>query len=141
MARVLVIDDEPDVLLLCRVNLEHAGHEVLEAEDAATGLAILSAPHVDVVVLDVMLPARDGFDVLSELSATRPELPVVVLTAKAQWEDRVKGWRAGAADYIVKPFSPVDLAEAVDRALHESGSERAERREAELRKLLGSTGD
>ncbi len=67
MVRVLVIDDEPDVLLLCRVNLRHDGHEVLEAPDGATGLAMAAESPPDVVVLDLMLPAMDGYEVLAAL--------------------------------------------------------------------------
>src|SRR4051794_25227903 len=117
--RVLVVDDEPDVLLLCRVNLEIAGHEVMEASngDRAVELALREAP--DVVVLDVMLPRRDGLTVLADLAAherTR-DTPVILLTAKTQVEDRLAGWRAGCAEYLTKPFSPGDLTEAVGRVV------------------------
>jgi len=108
MARVLVIDDEPDVLLLCRVNLERAGHEVLEAPDGERGMALARSERPDMIVLDVMLPRIDGFEVLEtfrELEETR-NVPVVMLTAKAQHEDQVRGWSSGASGYVTKPFSP-----------------------------------
>ena len=70
MARVLVIDDEPDVLMLCRVNLEHAGHEVLMAETGEVGMELARTEHPDVIVLDLMMPMMDGFDVLQELRST-----------------------------------------------------------------------
>jgi two-component system response regulator RpaA len=135
--RVLVVDDEPDVLLLCRVNLEIAGHEVMEASngDRAVELALREAP--DVVVLDVMLPRRDGLTVLSDLAAderTR-DTPVILLTAKTQVEDRLAGWRAGCAEYLTKPFSPGDLTEAIGRVVDESITQRAGRRDAELERL------
>src|SRR4249920_4269731 len=94
MARILVVDDEPDVLLLFRVNLQHAGHDVLEASDGEQGLAVAMAEAPDAIVLDLMLPLMDGYGVLEHLLAderTR-DIPVLVLTAKAQREDRVRCW-------------------------------------------------
>ncbi len=137
MARVLVIDDELDVLLLCRVNLEHAGHDVLEAHDGELGLELARTERPDAIVLDVMLPRRDGFDVLADLVSEHPDTPVLLLTAKTLWEDQIRGWRAGAADYITKPFSPANLTEAVERALTEVPESRARRTAEALRKLLG----
>src|SRR5437870_2769837 len=95
MARVLVIDDEADVRLLCRINLEHAGHEVSEAANAEMGLRIAHEVGPDVVVLDVMLPLRDGISVLEALVAGRPSIPVLLLTVKSHPEDRFRGWEAG----------------------------------------------
>ena len=139
--RILVIDDEPDVLLLCRVNLEIAGHEVLEAGNGERGLALAVGERPDVIVLDVMLPAKDGLTVLGELSADErtSEIPVVLLTAMTQVEDRLAGWRAGCTDYITKPFSPVDLAETIQQIHEMSVEERARHRDLALSKL-GQTG-
>ena len=103
--RVLVIDDEPDVLLLCRVNFEFAGHEVLETSDAEGAVAMAASEQPDLIVLDVMLPVLDGLSILEQLGE-RPEtkeVPVVLLTAKTQEDDKLKGWRAGAAEYVTKP--------------------------------------
>jgi DNA-binding response OmpR family regulator len=138
LARVLVIDDEPDVLIVCRMNLEHAGHEVHVAESAEIGLAIAREVRPDIVVLDVMMPVRDGFDVLVTLLAEQPSLPVLFLTVKAFAEDRIRAWEAGAADYIIKPFSPAALTDAVARALEESPDQREQRRRAALETLLRS---
>ena len=142
MARVLVIDDEPDVLLLCRVNLEHAGHEVLEAPDAERGLELAREQRPDIIVLDLMLPRRDGYDVLRELESDEhmKEVPVLVLTAKARWEDQVRGWQAGACEYITKPFSPVALTEVLERVRAMSPEDRQARRAEALRDLLGDRG-
>jgi DNA-binding response OmpR family regulator len=128
--RVLVIDDEPDVLLLCRVNLHLAGHEVIEAANGAAGLRLASTLEPDVVVLDVMLPSVDGLTVLHELasSETTRHIPVIMLTAKTQLEDRRKAWRAGCVEYLTKPFSPIELVELVGRAGAMSSEERSERR-------------
>jgi DNA-binding response OmpR family regulator len=94
--------------------------------------------HPDIVVLDVMMPVRDGFDVLVTLLAEQPSLPVLFLTVKAFAEDRIRAWEAGAADYIVKPFSPSALTDAVARALEESPDQREQRRSAALETLLRS---
>ena len=135
--RVLVIDDEPDVLLLCRVNLEIAGHEVMEASNGERGLELATSADPDVIVLDVMLPTKDGLAVLADLGAderTRAT-PVILLTAKTQNEDRLAGWVAGCTEYLTKPFSPVALAETVDRVVAMSPEERARHRELALSRL------
>jgi DNA-binding response OmpR family regulator len=135
--RVLVIDDEPDVLLLCRVNFEIAGHEVLEAPDGERGLDLAFARDPDVIVLDVMLPLRDGLSVLGELQAddrTRAT-PVILLTAKTQTHDQRAGWEAGCSEYVTKPFSPVALAQTVNRVASTPPAERRVRRERELARL------
>jgi len=138
MARVLVIDDEPDVLLLCRVNLEHSGHEVLEALDAERGLELAFSQKPDIIVLDLMLPRRDGFEVLRELDAADRlmTMPVLVLSARARWEDRVRGWQAGASEYLTKPFSPIALTEMLERVNAMSPEDRQEHRAEALRTLL-----
>ena len=135
--RVLVIDDEPDVLLLCRVNLEIAGHEVLEASNGERGLELALSEEPDVIVLDVMLPAKDGLEVLGALLSdgrTRGT-PVILLTAKAQVEDRLAGWQAGCTEYVTKPFSPVALAQIVHRVAEMPLAERSARRDRELARL------
>ena len=135
--RILVIDDEPDVLLLCRVNLQFDGHEVLEASDGDTGFKKAVTEGPDLIVLDVMMPQRDGFSVLKELrevDETR-DIPVILLTARAQEDDQVRGWLAGAAEYVTKPFSPMDLTESVRKVLAMSPEERAARRSERLRRL------
>lgn len=137
--RVLVIDDEPDVLLLCKVNFEFAGHEVIEAPDGEQGMALAARERPDLIVLDVMLPNRDGISVLEELGTrfdTR-DTPVVLLTAKAQAEDRLRGWKAGACEYVTKPFSPITLTEIVQRVIEMSPEERLRRREQAVVDLTG----
>jgi DNA-binding response OmpR family regulator len=132
--RVLVIDDEPDVLLLCRVNFELAGHEVLEAPNGERGLELALREEPDVIVLDVMLPLRDGLSVLEDLLSnprTRGT-PVVLLSAKTQMQDRLAGWRAGCTEYVTKPFSPVALAELVEQVAEMGPAERRARRQHEL---------
>jgi DNA-binding response OmpR family regulator len=137
MARILVIDDEPDVLLLCRVNLQHAGHEVLEASDGERGLALALAELPDGIVLDLMLPQMDGYGVLSHLLADERarDIPVLVLTAKAQREDRVRCWEEGASEYMTKPFSPATLSAALTQLIEMTPAQREKRRSDVLGKL------
>jgi two-component system, OmpR family, phosphate regulon response regulator PhoB len=135
--RILVIDDEPDVLLLCRVNLEYEGHEVLEAGSGEEGLQLAVLHHPDLIVLDVMLPAKDGFSVLRRLRELdeMSEVPVIFLTAKAQDDDQIRGFLAGAAEYVTKPFSPLALNQAVNRIAAMSPAEREIRRNEQLARL------
>jgi DNA-binding response OmpR family regulator len=134
MVRVLVIDDEPDVLLLCRVNLRHAGHEVLEAGDGEQGIADALDSRPDVVVLDLMLPHIDGYDVLRTLRSDdrTSSLPVVILTAKTQQADRRRCLELGADAFITKPFTPDMLGDAVEELVSLSDEERAANRAAAL---------
>ena len=116
---MLVIDDEETIRLLCRVNLAVSGIEVLEAEDGSAGLEMARKEQPDLILLDVMMPGLDGWEVARRLSAdpaTR-EIPVVFLTARAGQEDRVLGEQAGAVGYVVKPFDPVSIATVVDLTL------------------------
>jgi DNA-binding response OmpR family regulator len=135
--RILVIDDEPDVLLLCRVNLEYEGHQVLEASSGEEGLRLAVAHRPDLIVLDVMLPEKDGFSVLRRLRELDriAEVPVIFLTAKAQDDDQIRGFLAGAAEYVTKPFSPLALNQAVSRIAAMSPAEREVRRTEQLARL------
>jgi two-component system alkaline phosphatase synthesis response regulator PhoP len=136
-ATILVVDDEPDVLLLCRVNLEFEGYEVLEAADGEAALASVRTQRPDAILLDVMMPKMDGWQVLEALKAD-PELqdiPVVMLTAKVQDQDQIRGWSQGAADYITKPFSPLALSQVLQDVLATDPEEEARRRRMILEKL------
>jgi two-component system, OmpR family, alkaline phosphatase synthesis response regulator PhoP len=135
--RVLVVDDEPDVLLLCRVNLEFEGYEVVEASDGEQAMQRLREQRFDVVLLDVMMPKMDGWQVLEAVKADDElkELPVVMLTAKVQDQDQIRGWSQGAADYITKPFSPLALSQVLQDVLATDPEEEERRRRMILEKL------
>lgn len=137
--RVLVVDDEPDVLLLCRVNFEFAGHEVIEAPDAEAGIRAAADAHPDIIVLDVMLPRKDGFAVLSTLQsdAATADIPVVMLSARTRGADQLRGYEAGADEYVTKPFSPTELAETVVRVAKMSHDERIQHRAEAVEALAG----
>lgn len=135
--RILVIDDEPDVLLLCRVNLEFAGHEVVDATDTYRGMELAAKQQPDIIVLDVMLPKRDGLSMLRELreNPKTEDIPVVLLTAKTQGADQFMGFQAGADEYVTKPFSPAVLTKTVETVFRMSSEERAASRERALAQL------
>jgi CheY-like chemotaxis protein len=134
---VLVVDDEPDVLLLCRVNLEFEGYEVIEAADGEQAMQQVQARRPDVVLLDVMMPKMDGWQVLAAIKADEAltDIPVVMLTAKVQDQDQIRGWSQGAADYITKPFSPLALSQVLQDVLETDPEEEARRRQMILEKL------
>ena len=142
MTRVLVIDDEPPIRLLCRVNLEAEGMEVLEASDGPTGLEMARNDEPDVILLDVMMPGLDGWQVAEELidGERTNAIPIVFLTARAEARDRARGLDLGGIDYVTKPFNPVELAPLVRELIVrvERGERDDLRREklAELRDLL-----
>jgi len=129
MTRVLVIDDEAPIRLLCRVNLEAEGMSVLEAGDGPSGLEAARAGNPDVILLDVMMPGLDGWGVAEALleDAGTAEIPIIFLTARAEFRDRARGLDIGGVDYITKPFNPVELAPLVRSLLERL--ERGERDE------------
>jgi CheY-like chemotaxis protein len=113
---VLLVEDEPSMRLLCRVNLELAGFAVIEAENGAEGLESARTPGIDLVLLDVMLPDIGGHEVARRL-AERPAPAVVFLSARASSDDLRIGYQVGAVDYITKPFDPLALSTRVSEIL------------------------
>jgi DNA-binding response OmpR family regulator len=140
--RTLIVDDEAPIRLLCKVNLEAEGIEVLEAGDGVTGLEVARAEKPDAILLDVMMPGLDGWNVAEELLAdeSTSAIPIIFLTARADLRDRVRGMDAGGLDYITKPFNPLELATVVRQVV--DAVERGEREQlrteriAELRALF-----
>ena len=110
--RILVVDDEPSIVELIRVNLEDAGYEVDEAADGAEALEKVRTRLYDLIVLDLMLPGVDGFEVCRQVRS-ESAVPIIMLTAKAEEIDRVLGLELGADDYIIKPFSPREFVARV----------------------------
>jgi CheY-like chemotaxis protein len=119
MGRVLVVDDEPDVLLLCRLNLQQRGHELLEASEGGRALELARERHPDLIVLDLMMPGINGYDVLEALQGddATSGIPVLVLTAKSLRADRERSHGLGASAFLTKPFMPSELCEMVDSLL------------------------
>ena len=115
--KILAVDDERHIVRLVQVNLERAGYEVVTAFDGKDALEKVASEQPDLVVLDVMMPYMDGFEVLQNLrknQSTR-DLPVIMLTAKAQDADVFRGWQSGVDCYLTKPFNPMELISFVKR--------------------------
>ena len=107
--RVLVVDDEQNIVDILRFNLEREGYEVITAEDGVQGLAMARSSDPDLILLDVMMPEMDGFQVCSELRKEDKLTPIIMLTAREEEADRVMGLELGADDYVSKPFSVREL--------------------------------
>jgi DNA-binding response OmpR family regulator len=142
--KILVVDDEAPIRLLCRVNLEAEGMTVLEAADGQTGLELAQREKPDAILLDVMMPGLDGWSVAERLLTDEAThgIPILFLTARADLRDRARGMDVGGVEYVTKPFNPLELAGLVSGVVEAVG--RGEREQlraekiAELRALFDS---
>jgi DNA-binding response OmpR family regulator len=114
--RILVVDDEQRMARFIRLNLEHDGFRVTEAYDGTQAMDRLRTSMPDLILLDVMLPDFDGFEVLKMVRSTSP-VPVIMVTAKSEEDERIRGLELGADDYVTKPFSPRELVSRVRAVL------------------------
>lgn len=121
MARILIIEDEPEMARGLRDNFEFDGHEVVAAADGEEGLKRALDPGIDLILLDIMLPKKSGLEVCRELRAARVRTPVIMLTARGQEIDKVLGLELGADDYMTKPFSVRELLARVKAVLRRAG--------------------
>ena len=117
MTRVLIIEDNADLAFGLRSNLEHEGYDVDIAAAGPAGLEIAKQQSVDLIILDVMLPQQDGFDVLRQLRTYDAATPVLMLTARGEEVDKVRGLRSGADDYVTKPFALMELLARIEALL------------------------
>jgi DNA-binding response OmpR family regulator len=115
--RILVVEDDPSIAIGLRINLESEGYEVHLAEDGERGLELARSIAPDLIVLDVMLPKRNGLEVLHELRSSGYLMPIIILSAKSAEMDKVAGLELGAEDYVAKPFSLAELLARVRGAL------------------------
>jgi two-component system alkaline phosphatase synthesis response regulator PhoP/two-component system response regulator VicR len=115
--KILAVDDEKHIVRLVQVNLERQGYEVVTANDGREALEKVESERPDLVVLDVMMPYMDGFEVLQNLrrNPSTRDIPVIMLTAKAQDADVFRGWQSGVDCYLTKPFNPMELISFVKR--------------------------
>ena len=118
-ATVLLVDDDPVILKLLQVNFEMEGYKVLTANDGVEGLERARAERPDIVLLDIMMPRMDGLQVTKELKGNddTKDIPIILLSAKAQAADLQAGQDTGADDYVTKPFDPLELLEKVSAIL------------------------
>jgi len=125
--RILVVEDNPDLAYGLRNNLEIEGYEVETAADGASGLDRARAARPDLVILDLMLPELDGFRVLRTLRAEEMSMPVLILTARGEEADKVRGLKLGADDYVTKPFGLLELLARVEALLRRPARRPADR--------------
>ena len=139
MERILAVDDDPLVTKLVKINLELNDYIVDEAWDGDSAVKILEKNTPDLMVLDLMMPRMDGWDILKMVREREDlkDLPVILLTAKVHDEDLIRGWEMGADDYITKPFNPIRLSDHVKAVLASTPEERHAKRRRELVKLTG----
>ena len=117
MTKILIVEDEPNMVTGLRDNFEFEGYEVLTASDGVAGLERALKESPDLVLLDVMMPRMSGLDVCKQLKAKRPTIPIIMLTARGQEVDKVVGLELGADDYVTKPFSIRELVARVKAVL------------------------
>lgn len=120
-ARILLIEDDIHISKLLKMELEHEGYLVSEASSGATALELFKKLEPQLVVLDVMLPEMDGFSILEELKEISHETPVIMLTARRDLRDRVRGLKSGADDYLTKPFEIEELLARIEAILRRTG--------------------
>src|SRR5271167_4036737 len=120
MAKILIVEDEPNMVAGLRDNFEFEGHQVITAGDGVAGLERAIAESPDLVILDVMMPRMSGLDVCKQLKSKRPSIPIIMLTARGQEVDKVVGLELGADDYVTKPFSIRELLARVKAVLRRS---------------------
>jgi two-component system response regulator AdeR len=134
-SRVLIVDDEPDVLLLLRIELEAEGYETLLAADGETAIRRIAEERPDIVLLDVMMPVVDGWGVLQRLAEQGSTTRVIVLSAKANDSDVAHALELGAHEYVTKPFDPAALLVTVAHVLQSSPADLEAGRRRRLERL------
>lgn len=137
LPKVLLVDDDADVRYMTRVNLHFEGFEVVEASNGYEAVDLAESEQPDIVVLDVMMPGRDGLEVLRELRAKEAlqDIPVVLLSARAGREAETEGWEVGATAYVTKPFTVSGLAATLRTLLEQDPGERAAARKVTKERL------
>lgn len=123
MPKILAVDDMVNIVRLIQVNLERNGYQVVTAYDGEQALEKVKTENPDLIICDVMMPRKDGFEVLREVKAdpSTRDIPFIMLTAKAQDDDVLRGWVSGVHAYLTKPFNPQELLAFVKRILESEG--------------------
>ena len=136
MTRILIVEDNSDLAIGLQNNLEIEGHAVVVAADGPAGLHAVTSSAFDLVVLDLMLPGMDGYRVLREMRARDLTTPVLLLTARSEEADKVRGLQLGADDYITKPFSVLELLARVSMVLRRAHGDRLPARQARFAQIV-----
>lgn len=122
MSVILIIEDEEPIRELIKLNLSMVGYETLEACDGEEGLYYINNEEIDLVLLDIMLPKQDGYELLPKI--LKKNIPTIILTAKDRLQDKVQGLEMGADDYVTKPFEAVELLARIKSLLRRAGKEK-----------------
>jgi DNA-binding response OmpR family regulator len=138
--KVLIVDDEPDILLMLRVNLEAEGYQTALAADGQTALRRIAEERPDLILLDVMMPVMDGWGVLEALARDVFVHRVVVVSAKSSERDITRALTLGASAYVTKPFDPDELIEVVGRVLSSTPEQLEEHRQVLMNRAAGGAG-
>ena len=127
--RILAVDDEKHILRLVQINLEKAGYLVVTASNGREALEAVASERPDLIVMDVMMPEMDGLEALKKLKENEEtaDIPVVMLTAKAQDADVLQGWQSGADLYLTKPFNPIELLTFVKRIMDAQSDQKSDK--------------
>jgi DNA-binding response OmpR family regulator len=143
--RILIIEDDPSITRLVRDNLEYEGFEVSALEDGSKAIQVIRTFHPDLILLDLMLPGLDGFEICSAVSQSTLRIPVIILSARSQSADKVRGLQLGADDYVTKPFTLDELLARVHAVMRRTNSAPAQVRLGEVlidfNALRGTKGD
>jgi DNA-binding response OmpR family regulator len=137
MSRILVVEDNPDLAFGLRNYLEIEGYDVSVAEDGPTGLERARTINPELVILDLMLPGLDGYRVLKTLREEHHQMPVLILTARGEEADKVRGFRLGADDYVTKPFGVLELLARVEALLRRAGNGARQHQAPEMPTVFG----
>lgn len=116
MSKIMIVDDDPNIRELCGVFLRNAGFDIVEANNGEDALAKLDTVKVDLFIIDIMMPKMDGWELCRELREAY-DLPILMLTAKGETSQKIKGFQLGTDDYLVKPFEPLEMVERVKALL------------------------
>ncbi|BBI35645.1 response regulator transcription factor [Cohnella abietis] len=117
MVKILIVDDDPNIRSLMRLYLKNEGFDVTEADNGVDAHAIVKGPGIDLVILDIMMPQMDGWDLCIEIRKSDPEIPLLMVTAKGESGNKIKGFQLGTDDYMTKPFDPAELVMRVKALL------------------------
>jgi len=137
MKKVLIIEDEPNIRELVSYNLKISGFIPIEAEDGILGMEMISTQKPDLILLDIMLPGKDGYEICKELRAAGNQTPIIMMTAKTDEVDKVLGLEFGADDYISKPFGIRELVARIKAVLRRFESNGGDEHPTEILKLNG----
>ncbi len=128
MAKILIADDEKEIVRLLKIYIEANDYQVFEANDGETALQILKKEAIDLAIVDIMMPEKNGYELIKEIRKGR-YIPILVISAKVDLSDRVLGIDLGADDYITKPFEPLEVAAKVRAHLRRAGAQEAMEKE------------